>query len=73
MAKAVTPDPAAENGFSEDAAQLLAVACEALAKQMSEDCKAGTLDQDRIELLIGGGPGAAAVWTALEKFMLSFP
>jgi len=74
MEQATTLDPAAENGLSEEASRSLAVACEALAKQMSEDCKAGSLDQDRMEMLIGGGPGAAVVGTALaEKFALRFP
>jgi hypothetical protein len=48
MARAVTLDSAAENGLSEEATQSLAIACEALAKQMSEDCKAGALDANRI-------------------------
>jgi hypothetical protein len=74
MEQATALDPAAENGLSEEATRSLAVACEALAKQMSEDCKAGRLDQDRMEMLIGGGPGAAVVGTALaEKFALRFP
>ena len=74
MEQATTLDPAAENGLSEEASRSLAVACEALAKQMSEDCKAGSLDQDRMEMLIGGGPGAAVVGTALaKKFALRFP
>ena len=41
MEQATTLDPATENGLSEEASRSLAVACEALAKQMSEDCKAG--------------------------------
>jgi hypothetical protein len=74
MEQATTLDPAAENGLSEEASRSLAVACEALAKQMSEDCKAGSLDQDRMEMLIGGGPGAAVVGTALaKKFAVRFP
>jgi hypothetical protein len=74
MEQATTLDPAAENGLSEEASRSLAVASEALAKQMSEDCKAGNLDQDRMEMLIGGGPGAAVVGTALaKKFALRFP
>jgi hypothetical protein len=74
MEQATTLDPAAENGLSEEANRSLAVASEALAKQMSEDCKAGNLDQDRMEMLIGGGPGAAVVGTALaKKFALRFP
>jgi hypothetical protein len=74
MEGAITLDPTAENGLSKEATCSLAVACQALAEQMSEDCKRGKLDQDRVEMLIGGGPGAFVVGTALaKKFALRFP
>lgn len=73
MEQMVKLDPAAENGLSPDATRSLAIASDALAKQMSEECKAGTLDQERMGMLIGGGPGAHAVVTALmEKFVQRF-
>jgi hypothetical protein len=41
---------------------------------MSADCKAGTLDHDRIKMLIAGWPGAYVVGTALaEEFALRLP
>ena len=63
--KAAELDPASPNGLTGEATRSLNIACNALAKQMSEDFKAGTLDQDRMEMLIGGGIGAHAVGTAL--------
>lgn len=74
MEQAVELDPATENGLSEEASRSLALACKALARKMSEDCKAGVLDQDRMEMLIGGGLGAAVVGAALaDKFVLRYP
>ena len=67
-------DPKAANGLSDEATQSLSIASEALAKQMREDWQNGKLDLDRVEMLIGGGPGAAVVGSALaEKFELLFP
>ena len=63
--KAVALDPRSTNGLTEEASRSLVIACEALKKQMSADYKAGVLDQDRMEMLIGGGPGAHAVGTAI--------
>jgi hypothetical protein len=66
-------NPMAENGLSAEAIRLLSIASDALAKQMSKECKAGMLNQDRMSMLIGGGPGAYAVGTALmEEFVRRF-
>jgi hypothetical protein len=63
----------AENGLSAEAIRFLSKASDALAKQMSKECKAGMLNQDRMSMLIGGGPGAYAVGTALmEEFVRRF-
>jgi hypothetical protein len=71
LEQAVELDATAESGLSAQATRALDIACQALAKRMSEDSKAGKLDQDRIEMLIGGGPGAAEIGAALaEKFFL---
>jgi hypothetical protein len=62
------------NGLTDEAGKSLAIACEALKKQMIEDFKAGILDQDRMEMLIGGGPGAHAVGNAIfQPIIMSFP
>ncbi len=72
--KAVALDHAAANGLTDEASKSLAIACEALKKQMIEDFKAGILDQDRMEMLIGGGPGAYAVGNAIfQPIMMHFP
>ena len=69
LEEAVELDPTAESGLSAQATRALDIACQALAKRMSEDSKAGKLDQDRMEMLIGGGPGAAEIGAALaDKF-----
>lgn len=65
LEKSVELDPASANGLTIEATRSLAVACDALAKQMGKDFNAGTLDQDRMEMLIGGGIGMHAVGTAL--------
>jgi hypothetical protein len=72
--KAVALDPASANGLTDEAGKSLAIACEALKKQMIEDFKAGILNQDRTEMLIGGGPGAYAVGNAIfQPIIMSFP
>jgi hypothetical protein len=72
--KATALDPASGNGLTDEASGSLRIACEALKKQMIQDFEAGTLDRDRMEMLIGGGPGAHAVGTAILKpFIMSFP
>jgi hypothetical protein len=74
LQQCVVRDPMAVHGLSEEADRALAIASEALAKQMSADCKAGRLDRERLAMLIGGGPGAYLVAAALtEKFALQFP
>jgi len=50
------------------------VAREALLEQMVDDFDRGQLDVDRIEMLIGGGPGAAIVGYAMKEIVaLAFP
>ncbi len=72
--RAVALDPRSANGLTDEASRSLPIACEALKKQMSEDFKAGILDQDRMEMLIGGGPGAYAVGTAiLQPIIMTYP
>ena len=72
--RAVALDPRSANGLTDEAGRSLVIACEALKKQMSEDFKAEILDQDRMEMLIGGGPGAHAVGTAiLQPIIMTFP
>ncbi len=72
--RVVALDPRSANGLTEEASRSLVIACEALKKQMSEDFKAGILDQDRMEMLIGGGPGAYIVGTAiLQPIIMTFP
>lgn len=75
MEQVVRLDPAAENGLTPEATCALAIACEALTNEMNENWGAGTLDEDRVSMLIGGGLGAHAVGTALlmEGFVQRFP
>lgn len=63
--KAVELDPSSDNGLSTEATVSLQLGCEALKYQMEEDYKQGLLDQDRMEMLIGGGAGAAVVGRAI--------
>lgn len=71
--RAVRLDPTAENGLSIEAAASLAVASDALARQMRAEFESGKLDDDRMSMLIGGGPGAHVVGMALmEMFIQSF-
>jgi hypothetical protein len=65
LQKAVKLDSMAPNGLSGEAAISLAKVSKALAKQMADDCMAGVLDQDRLAMLLGGGPGAALVGKVL--------
>lgn len=62
---AVALDPAAANGLSAQATASLALASDALARQIAEEFEANILDQDRLAMLIGGGPGAATVGQAI--------
>ena len=74
LEKAAELDPKSTNGLTAEATRCLALACEALARQMSEDFNAGILDQDRMEMLIGGEIGMNAVGTALlHDFATRFP
>ena len=65
LEKASELDPATANGLTADATRALTIACSALAQTMQEDFEAGLLDQDRMEMLIGGGAGMHAVGTAV--------
>jgi hypothetical protein len=65
LEKSAALDPNSANGLSEEATSSLAVACDALAKKMREDFEVGVLDQDRMEMLIGGGIGSYTVAMAL--------
>lgn len=63
--RAVALDPGSVNGLTDEVSKSFAIACDALKRQISEDFRAGILNQDRMEMLIGGGPGAHAVATAI--------
>jgi hypothetical protein len=70
----VALDPKSATGLTDQASKSLVIACAALKRQMSEDFKMGILDQDRMEMLIGGGPGAHAVGTAIfQQIMMTLP
>jgi hypothetical protein len=67
-------DPASANGLTEEASRSLVLASEALKKQLLEDFDAGILDQHRLQMLMGGGPGAHTVATAIiQRLLMSFP
>jgi hypothetical protein len=67
-------DPTAPSGLTQAATAALDTACDALAKQMHTDFKAGCLDLDRVELLIGDGAGMGVAGSALQaKFVERFP
>ncbi|MBC9179482.1 hypothetical protein [Pseudoroseomonas ludipueritiae] len=63
----VQRDPEAANGLSAEATRSLAVAQEALARQMSEDWKSGTLGRARMRALLIDGTGAYIVGNAIFK------
>jgi hypothetical protein len=70
----VARDPSSDNGLSGDATRTLAAARESLLEQMVDDFDRGRLDVDRIEMLIGGGPGAEIVGHAMKDIVaLAFP
>lgn len=74
LEKSAELDPTSDNGLTAEATRALAVASDALTKQMSEDFKRGILNQDRLEMLIGGGIGMHAVGTVLlQMFAAKFP
>lgn len=71
---AVAVDAGALSGLSVEAENSLVIACEALKRQMIADFNAGVLDQDCMEMLIGGGPGAYIVGRAiLDQIMIKPP
>jgi hypothetical protein len=58
-------DPNTADGLSNEATAALGLAREALLEQMLKDFAAGSLDNDRVAMLIGGGPGAFIVGQAI--------
>jgi hypothetical protein len=70
----VAVDPTMENGLSPMATAALRLSEMALVGQMLDDYAKGELDLDRMEMLIGGGPGAAIVGQAMaDPIMRSLP
>ncbi len=61
----VEADPTTDNGLTPRASVALRLAQMALAAQMLDDHANGKLDLNRMEMLIGGGPGAAIVGQAM--------
>jgi hypothetical protein len=67
-------DPATDNGLTPMATAALSLAQMALAGQMMDDHTKGTLDLNKMEMLIGGGPGANIVGRAMaDPVMRSLP
>ena len=66
----VAADPATENGLTPMATAALRLAEIALVGQMLDDYAKGELDLDRMDMLIGGGPGAAIVGQAMANPIL---
>lgn len=62
---ALRQDPASANGLSPEAIRSLELVRPVLVEQMDRDLVGGRLDQDRLAMLIGGGPGAAIMLEAL--------
>ena len=74
LEKSAEFDASSDNGLTAEATSSLAIASDALARQMSEDFTNGVLNQDRLEMLIGGGIGMHIVGTALlHKFVARSP
>lgn len=72
--RAVALDARTLSGLSVEAESSLVIACEALKRQMIANYKAGILDQDRMEMLIGGGRGASIIGKAIfEPIMMNLP
>jgi hypothetical protein len=70
----VAADPTTDNGLTPMATAALRLAQMALVGQMLDDYAKEKLDLDRIEMLIGGGPGAAIVGQAMaDPVMRSLP
>jgi hypothetical protein len=70
----VAVDPTTENGLSPMATAALRLSEMALVGQMLDDYTKGKLDLDRMEMLIGGGAGAAIVGQAMaDPIMRSLP
>lgn len=67
LGSVLRPDPAAASGLSPEAARSLEIARAALVDQMDRELVGGTLDQDRLAMLIGGGPGAYTMLEALNS------
>ena len=69
--RTVALDAESANGLTEEASRYLEIACKALKEQMIADYVAGVLDQDRMEMLIGGGLGAGIVGKAIFQTIMS--
>jgi uncharacterized protein (UPF0261 family) len=70
----VAVDPTTDNGLTAAATAALRLAQMALVGQMLDDYVKEKLDLDRMEMLIGGGPGAAIVGQAMaDPIMRSLP
>lgn len=69
MTQAVALDASAPSGLTAEVTKSLEVASAALVSQIIADFKAGTLDQNRVEMLIEGRPGAAVVGKALLNML----
>ena len=73
LEKSTELDPTSTNGLTAKTTQYLAIACDALAKQMIKDFESGILYQERVEMLIGGEIGMYTVATALcQNFVMNF-
>jgi hypothetical protein len=67
-------DPTTDNGLTPMTTAALSLAQMALAAHMMDDHTKGTLDLNRMEMLIGGGPGANIVGHAMaDPVMRSLP
>jgi hypothetical protein len=70
----VAVDPTTDNGLTPAATAALRLSQMALVGQMLDDYAKEKLDLDRMEMLIGGGPGAAIVGQAMaDPIMRSLP
>jgi len=70
----VAVDPTTDNGLTPMTTAALSLAQMALVGQMLDDYAKETLDLERMEMLIGGGPGAAIVGQAMaDPVMRSLP
>lgn len=59
------------NGLSDEATGALSLAREAVLEQMLKDFAAGSLDNGRIAMLLGGGPGVFIVGQTIASQVIS--